>query len=143
MAQKQSVVERPARRQKPEKEDLGDDYLKDLVEEKSNLKCAEERPSKVELEMAVKSLAEETLHDHHVKESIDEKEETLALKLQELAEEIQAIGTETEDNEAANSQNVEEYRIEFTRRQGDKLIASLGDFANTLKQFCNLLQQCK
>ncbi|XP_045811274.1 golgin IMH1 [Trifolium pratense] len=73
----------------------------------------------------------------------EENEEMLTLKLQELAIEIQDINAESADCKEANSENIEDYRTEFTRRQGDKLIARLGNFSNTLKQLCDLLQECK
>lgn len=122
---------------------------------KANSKRAQERSSKVYLEVPEKSLAKEKLQETQVKERPSktfvtseaiEKEENnkmLELKLQELAEQVKAISTETAECRTDCSQNVEAYRTEFTRRQGDKLIASLGDFANTLKQLGNRLQECK
>lgn len=101
------------------------------------------------------SLAEVELHENLDNEkpkltsvgnltiSREENEEILTLKLQELATEIEVITTESADCKAANSQNIEEYRTEFIRCQGDKLIASLGNFSSTLKQLCDLLQECK
>lgn len=96
--------------------------------------------------MSLKNLAVVEPHENHVIESRkpsseekktmskEENEEIMALKLQELAVKIQAVGTESADYQAAGSQNVEEYHTEFTRRQADKLIASLGNFSDTLKQ---------
>ncbi|KAL3618064.1 hypothetical protein CASFOL_038385 [Castilleja foliolosa] len=34
-------------------------------------------------------------------------------------------------------------QIEFTRRQGDKLIDCLGNISATLNQLCDLVQICK
>ncbi|XP_054798636.1 trihelix transcription factor ASR3-like [Prosopis cineraria] len=150
------VKERPEKSQEPQKNDVEEDYLKDSIGEKANLKCTQEKPSKVGLEMSVKSRAKGKLQEAQVKErpsktcmtsetigSEENNEVLLALKLQELAEQVQAISTETADCRTGCSQNVEAYRTEFSRRKGDKLIASLGDFADTLEQLCNLIQECK
>ncbi|KAK4277060.1 hypothetical protein QN277_015115 [Acacia crassicarpa] len=154
-AQRDCVIERPEKSQVPEKNYVEEDHLKDLAGERANSKHAQEKPSKVDLEKSVKSLAKGKLQETQVKErpsktcetsetiGKEEDDETLALKLQDLAEQVQATITETANCRADFSQNVEAYRTEFTRRQGDKLIASLGDFADTLKQLCNLLQECK
>ncbi|KAF7830166.1 trihelix transcription factor ASR3 [Senna tora] len=155
MAQKDCVVERPEECQKSEEKDLKEDHSKDSAEEKTDMEYTEEKPPKDDLGMSVKSLVEAKLHDENLKESAteanvesrtigkEENDEALIRKLQELAEQVQAIGTETADHQEAGSQNVEEFRTKFIRRQGDKLIASLGDFANTLNQLCNFLQECK
>ncbi|XP_019438808.1 PREDICTED: trihelix transcription factor ASR3 isoform X2 [Lupinus angustifolius] len=135
--------------EEPEKYDLGEEYLKDFLEEKSKSKSRPERPPK--------SLAKEEPHENHSIEeskssgeekktfiSKEESEERMALKLQELAVKIQAIGTESLEYDATETQNnAEEYNAEFTRSQGDKLIENLGNFADTLKQLCGLLQECK
>ena len=123
--------------------------MKDFLEEKPKLKCKAERTPKDPLKTKVE------LHEDHDTErpkptdvekktiSREENEETMALKLQELAVKIQAIGNESADYQAAGSQNVEDYHTEFTRRQGDKLIENLGNFSNILNKLCDLLQECK
>ncbi|XP_028781293.1 trihelix transcription factor ASR3-like [Neltuma alba] len=147
--QRDYVKERPEKSQEPEKNHVEEDHLKDLARERANSKHAQEKPSKVDMEMSVKSLAKGKLQEAQVKErpsktiGKEENDEMLALKLQELAEQVLATSTETADCRTDCSQNVEAYRTEFTRRQGDKLIASLGDLAHTLKQLCNLLHECK
>ncbi|XP_027330033.1 uncharacterized protein LOC113846218 [Abrus precatorius] len=130
-----------------------EEFLKDFLESKPKMKCTAEKLLKHPL-ISPKNLGEVELHENHNIEgskligvekltiSREENEETMTLKLQELAEEIQAIATESAaDYKGAGSQNVEDYHTEFTRCQGDKLIASLGDFSNTLKQLCDLLQR--
>lgn len=143
--------------------------MKDFLEQKSKLKCTakrrqnhiEKRLAEVELHENLDnkkpkpSIAEVELHENLDNEkpkpttvgnltiSREENEDMLHLKLQELAIEIETISTESVDCKAANSQNIEDYRTEFTRRQGDKLIASLGNLSSTLKQLCDLLQDCK
>ncbi|KAI4316188.1 hypothetical protein L6164_024192 [Bauhinia variegata] len=137
------------------KNNSDDEYLKDLIEEKPKLKRTEEKPSKDDSEMSLKRLAEVKLGEDHSKESPrkihvekktfgkEENEEMMTLKLQELAEQIQDVCSETAHCRSPDSQNVEEYRTQFIRSQGDRLIASLGDFVDNLKQLCNLVQECE
>lgn len=126
--------------------------MKDFLEDKSKMKHAAKRPPKY-IEMPLKSLAEAELHENHDVErpklssrvaeitiSREEVEKTLTLKLQELGIEIHEIGAESAE---AGSHNVEDDHTEFRRRQGDKFIASLGNFNSTLEQLCDLLQDCK
>jgi hypothetical protein len=141
--------------EQPENTHLEDEYLKDFLGKKSKLKSPAKRRTK-QIETPPTSLAEVD-ENHHIEEkpkptsvgnitnnnSREENEEMLTLKLQELAIEIQDINAESADCKEANSENIEDYRTEFTRRQGDKLIARLGNFSNTLKQLCDLLQECK
>ncbi|KAE9588970.1 hypothetical protein Lal_00012567 [Lupinus albus] len=134
--------------EEPEKNDLGEEYLKDFLEEKSKLKSRTERPTKnlPKEELNENNSIEESKSSGEEKETFskEEKEETMALKLQELAVKIQAIGAESLEYDAAETKNnVEEYHAEFTRSQGDKIIESMGNFADTLKQLCGLLQDCK
>ncbi|KAL2318252.1 hypothetical protein Fmac_032128 [Flemingia macrophylla] len=131
-----------------------EEYLKDFLESIPKLKCNAERPPK-NLVMPPNShgKAKELHENHHIErpkpmntEKItnirEENEEALTLKLQELAIEIEAIATESSaDYKAGGSQNVEDSHTDFTRRQGDKLIASLGNFSHTLKHLCDLLQE--
>ncbi|TXG62403.1 hypothetical protein EZV62_013766 [Acer yangbiense] len=66
--------------------------------------------------------------------SIKGKEQTMVAKLRENAEMVHAIATENADYGGASSENVQDYKSEFARRQGDKLIACLGQIVNTLNQ---------
>ncbi|KOM48409.1 hypothetical protein LR48_Vigan07g211300 [Vigna angularis] len=130
-----------------------DEYLKDYLESRPKLKCTTERPPK-HSGISPKSLKVE-LHENHTERpkpitvekiaiSREENQETLTLKLQDLAVEIEAIATKSAtDYKGGDSKNVEDSCTDFTRRQGDKLITSLGDFSNTLKQLCDILQECK
>ncbi|TKY58250.1 zinc finger and SCAN domain-containing protein 20 [Spatholobus suberectus] len=139
----------------PDDDHSEEEYLKDYLESRPKLKSTAERPPE-HLVMPPKSLGKVELHEnHHIERpkpisaekitiSREVNEETLTLKLQDLAVEIEAIATESAaDDEGGGSQNVEDSHTDFTRRQGDKLIASLGNFSNTLKQLCDLLQECK
>ncbi|MED6198937.1 hypothetical protein PIB30_071380 [Stylosanthes scabra] len=139
-----------------EKHNSDDEYLKDFLEDKSKSKFKPERSPKDKLEDSVKTPAEVELHENDDTETLkpiclekvtsgsrEENEETMALKLQELAVKIQAICNESADCQAAGSQNVEDYLTEFTRCQGDKLIENLATFADILKKLCSLLQECK
>lgn len=141
--------------EEPESNHLEEEYLKDFLGKKSKLKRTAKRQPKLIESSPLKNLTE--LDESHniempkPEESVgnitnnrrEENEEILTLKLRELAIEIQEISAESADCKEANSENVEDYRTEFTRRQGDKLIARLGNFSNTLKQLCDLLQECK
>lgn len=126
--------------------------MKDFLESRPKLKCTTERSPK----HSPKSLPKVEVHENHLIESPkpitvekiaasrEENQETLTLKLQNLAVEIEAIATESAtDYKGGGSQNLEDSCTDFTRRQGDKLITSLGDFSNTLKQLCDILQECK
>ncbi|MED6155814.1 hypothetical protein PIB30_008716 [Stylosanthes scabra] len=139
-----------------EKHDSDDEYLKDFLEDKSKSKFKPERSPKDKLEISVKNPAEVEPHENDDREtpkpiclemvtsgSREENEETMALKLQELAVNIQAICNESADCQAAGSQNVEDYLNEFTRCQGDKLIENLATFADILKKLCGLLQESR
>lgn len=139
----------------PEDDYSEEELLKDFLESRPKLKCTAERPTK-HLVMPPKILGKVELHENHNIErpepigglekmtvSGEENEETLTVKLQELAVEIEAIATESAaDYKGDDLENVEDSHIDFTRHQGDKLIASLGIFSNTLKHLCDLLQEC-
>ncbi|KAK7384869.1 hypothetical protein VNO78_30572 [Psophocarpus tetragonolobus] len=135
----------------PEEDDSEEEYLKDFLESRPKLKCSAERPPKHSV-MPPKSLGKVELHENqhiqmpNAENTIirEEDKDTLTLKLQELAVEIEAIATESAaDYKGGGSQNVEESHTDFTRHQGNKLIASLGNFSNTLKQLCDLIPECK
>ncbi|KAG4931074.1 hypothetical protein JHK82_048157 [Glycine max] len=140
----------------PEDDDNSEDeYLKDFLESRPKLKGTAERPPK-HLVMPPKSLGEVELNENYhqierpkpigterITISREENEETLSLKLQELAVEIEAIASESAaDYKGGGSQNLED-SYDFTRGQGDKLIVSLGNFFNTLKCLCDTPQECK
>ncbi|KAI5394011.1 uncharacterized protein LOC127092255 [Lathyrus oleraceus] len=141
--------------EEPGNNHLEEEYLKDFLGKKSKLKRTAKRQPKLIESLPLKNLTE--LDESHniempkPEESVgnitnnrrEENEEILTLKLRELAIEIQEISAESADCKEANPENIEDYRTEFTRRQGDKLIARLGNFSNTLKQLCDLLQECK
>lgn len=130
--------------------------MKDFLESRPKLKGTAERPPK-HLVMPPKSLGEVELNENYhqierpkpigterITISREENEETLSLKLQELAVEIEAIASESAaDYKGGVSQNLEDSHFDFTRCQGDKLIASLGNFFNTLKCLCDTPQECK
>ncbi|XP_058724764.1 uncharacterized protein LOC131596197 [Vicia villosa] len=141
--------------EEPENNHLEVEYLKDFLGKKSKLKRTAKRRPKLIESSPLKNLTELD-ENHDIEKSKPEKsvgnitnnrreenEEILTLKLQELAIEIREISAESADCKEANSENIEDYHTEFTRRQGDKLIARLGNFSNTLKQLCDLLQECK
>jgi hypothetical protein len=46
------------------------------------------------------------------------------------------------DLEAADSKNIEGFKTDLIRRQGDKLIACLQNIVNSINQFPCLLQEC-
>lgn len=129
--------------------------MKDFLESRPKLKGTAERPPK-HLVMPPKSLGEVELNENYhqierpkpigterITISREENEETLSLKLQELAVEIEAIASESAaDYKGGVSQNLEDSHFDFTRCQGDKLIASLGNFFNTLKHLRDTPQEC-
>lgn len=90
---------------------------------------------------------EETKNVEEEETSLEEKEGQMAAKLRENAELIHAIlkGKLRDDMDCKLSElrNVEASRIDFTRQQGDKLIACFGDLVNTLNQLCDSVQECK
>ncbi|KAK7377522.1 hypothetical protein VNO80_02948 [Phaseolus coccineus] len=134
--------------EEPEDDHSEDEYLKDFLESRPKMKCTTERPPK-HFVMPPKSLPKVEVHENHLIESPkpitvemiaasrEENEETLTLKLHNLAVEIEAIASKSA------TENLEDSCTDFTRRQGDQLITSLGDFSNTLKQLCDILQECK
>ncbi|CAK9169890.1 unnamed protein product [Ilex paraguariensis] len=89
------------------------------------------------------SLEEKTLGG---KSTIEGMEEMMAKRLRENAELINDIlkGNLAEDVDyrLADLRNAEAFQTDITRLQGDKLISCLGNVANTLKQLCDLVQEC-
>uniref|UniRef100_A0A5B7AZ74 Myb-like domain-containing protein n=1 Tax=Davidia involucrata TaxID=16924 RepID=A0A5B7AZ74_DAVIN len=139
------------RRVKPQKHSI-DEKIKpeqSSIEEKVKPpKCIIEEktmPKQSSIEQKVKpprpSIDEKIMHEES---SIEDKKEMMAAKLGENAELINAIlqGNLSEmDFRLADLKN-ESFQTDLMRRQGDKLIAGLGNLADTLDQFCDLVQQC-
>ncbi|KAG6433196.1 hypothetical protein SASPL_104804 [Salvia splendens] len=88
---------------------------------------------------AVESLHEEI--NTESKEQPESEEQTLATMLWERALQINAIvdGNLADDVDLKNAEAVQ---MDFTRRQGDKLIDCLGNISTTLNQLCDLVQKC-
>lgn len=85
----------------------------------------------------------ESLHEEINTESKDQpesEEQTLATMLWERALQINAIveGNLADDVDLKNAEAVQ---MDFTRRQGDKLIDCLGNISTTLNQLCDLVQK--
>jgi hypothetical protein len=78
--------------------------------------------------------------------STEEMKQMMVEKLHENAEMIQAVVNgnfpEMADLEAADSKNIEGFKTDLIRRQGDKLIACLQNIVNSINQFPCLLQEC-
>ncbi|KAF9661942.1 hypothetical protein SADUNF_Sadunf18G0001500 [Salix dunnii] len=76
--------------------------------------------------------------------SSEDMEQMMVEKLSENAEMIQAVVNgnlpEMADLEAADSNNIEGFKTDFIRSQGNKLIACLENIVSTLRQFPWLLQ---
>ncbi|XP_011002961.1 PREDICTED: uncharacterized protein LOC105109831 isoform X1 [Populus euphratica] len=76
--------------------------------------------------------------------STEDMEQLMVEKLSENAEMIQAVVNgnlpEMADVEAADSNNIEGFKTDLIRSQGDKLIACLENIVNTMRQFPWLLQ---
>jgi hypothetical protein len=76
--------------------------------------------------------------------STEDMEQMMVEKLSENAEMIQAVVNgnlpEMADLEAADSNNIEGFKTDLIRSQGDKLIACLENIVNTMRQFPWLLQ---
>ncbi|XP_057766831.1 uncharacterized protein LOC130987199 [Salvia miltiorrhiza] len=81
-----------------------------------------------------------------LKEQTESEEQTMAMMLWENALQINAILegnlADDVDYKLAGLKNAEAVQIDFTRRQGDKLIDCLGNISTTLNQLCDLVQKC-
>lgn len=77
--------------------------------------------------------------------STEDMEQMMVEKLSENAEMIQAVVNgnfpEMADLEAADSKNIEGFKTDLIRSQGDKLIACLQNIVNSISQFPCLLQE--
>lgn len=84
--------------------------------------------------------------DTESEEQAESEEQTMATMLWENALQINAIleGNLADDvnYRLADLKNAEAVEIDFTRRQGDKLIDCLGNISTTLNQLCDLVQKC-
>ncbi|KAL3565951.1 hypothetical protein D5086_031366 [Populus alba] len=76
--------------------------------------------------------------------STEDMEQMMVEKLSENAEMIQAVVNgnlpEMADLKAADSNDIEGFKTDLIRSQGDKLIACLENIVNTVRQFPWLLQ---
>ncbi|KAK6249375.1 hypothetical protein QUC31_020940 [Theobroma cacao] len=114
--------------------------------------CAEEKPQRSEAEEGtwrIEAGENPEMSYMGIKHmfSVEEKEQIMMARLCEKAEQIHAVVeenfTENADHSAADVKNVEDFRTDFIRRQGDKLVACLGDILSTLNQFSELVQECE
>ncbi|WRX35068.1 hypothetical protein QQP08_027555 [Theobroma cacao] len=114
--------------------------------------CAEEKPQRSEAEEGtwrIEAGENPEMSYMGIKHmfSVEEKEQIMVARLCEKAEQIHAVVeenfTENADHSAADVKNVEDFRTDFIRRQGDKLVACLGDILSTLNQFSELVQECE
>ncbi|CAK7354360.1 unnamed protein product [Dovyalis caffra] len=78
--------------------------------------------------------------------SAEEMEQEMVEKLCGNAEMIHAVVNgnlpEMADLEAGDSKNIQGFKTDFIRSQGDKLIACLENIVNCISQFPGLLQEC-
>ncbi|XP_059641872.1 trihelix transcription factor ASR3 isoform X2 [Cornus florida] len=78
--------------------------------------------------------------------SVEEEEQMMAAKLLEDVELMNDIleGNLSEDTDfvLADLKNMETSQTDFTRCQGDRLIACLGNLSDTLDRLCDLVQEC-
>lgn len=160
------------RRLTHQKSSAVENRTKSFAEEKPSKSLVEEKPVKYVVdenvpkssteEYPIKSPAEEKLQWSSVKEKaqkgrakgkeitgIEEKEQMMALILQENAERIHSIVAESADYRAADVKGAkaefvfDKSEVEFVRSQGDKLIACLGNIVKTLDQLYHDVQECE
>ncbi|KAF4391046.1 hypothetical protein CsatB_001502 [Cannabis sativa] len=84
--------------------------------------------------------------NHETAETEDEKEQRFAQMLRENAEMISSIVSENGMygvGKAENGEVGQTKSAEYVRRQGDKLIACLGDIVKSLDHLCVLVQECE
>ncbi|KAK2659645.1 hypothetical protein Ddye_006178 [Dipteronia dyeriana] len=114
-------------------------HQKIFTEEKRCKNYVEEWPQKCQTDKtSQKSCAEQKNTS-----SIKSKDQLMVAKLRENAELVHAIATENADYGGASSKNAQDYKSEFARRQGDKLIACLGQIVNTLNQLSDHALECE
>lgn len=101
---------------------------KSLTEEKSQKSCAKKHKNSQIKEKAI---------------SIEEQEQIAVMQLHENVELIQAIVNENADHEAADVKSTGDPQTDLVRRQGEQVIACLGDIVKTLDQLRQLVQECE
>ncbi|OMO61946.1 hypothetical protein CCACVL1_23128 [Corchorus capsularis] len=130
--------------------------LRSNAEAKSSKRCGVEKAKKihvvqVEVEQPHESRVVEKIRTSKAEEenlgkrevemkpmfNIEEEQQIMVARLSENAEQIHAIVEEivtdnNADQRAAGLNNIDEFRTDFIRRQGDKLITCLGDILSTL-----------
>ncbi|XP_041992936.1 uncharacterized protein LOC121743669 [Salvia splendens] len=110
----------------------------------TSTKKPHEESSSIQEEAKQTDNAVESLHEEiytETKEQPESEEQSLAMMLWERALQINAIveGNLADDVDLKNTEAVQ---MDFTRRQGDKLIDCLGNISTTLNQLCDLVQKC-
>ncbi|XVE97213.1 hypothetical protein REPUB_Repub03eG0001300 [Reevesia pubescens] len=115
------------------------------VVEQPQESCSEEKLQRSEAEEGSRRReAEENPENSYLDMlSIEEEVQIMVARLGGNAEQIQAVVeenfSENADHRAADLKNLGDFRTDFIRRQGDKLIACLGDILSTLNQFSELM----
>ncbi|XP_062097598.1 trihelix transcription factor ASR3 isoform X2 [Humulus lupulus] len=85
-------------------------------------------------------------NESHETTEAEHKEQRFALILRENAEMVKTIVSQNAQYEVVQVENDEfdqTKSAEFVRRQGDKLIACLGDIVKSLDHLCDLVQECE
>ncbi|XVE71408.1 hypothetical protein DITRI_Ditri10aG0147800 [Diplodiscus trichospermus] len=126
--------------EKPKKICMVEQPQKGCVKEKFERNETDKRGWRTEAEENPKKGYMDTTHMF----SIEEEEQIMVARLGENAEQIHALVEENfsenadHRHRAANLKNGEDFRADLIRRQGDKLIACLGDILSTLSEFSEL-----
>ncbi|OMO91098.1 hypothetical protein COLO4_18631 [Corchorus olitorius] len=137
--------------------------LRSNAEAKSSKRCAVEKAKKIHVvqveqphesrvveKFRTSKAEEENLGKREVEMkpmfNIEEEQQIMVARLGENAEQIHAIVEESvtdnnADQRAADLNKIDEFRTDFIRRQGDKLITCLGDILSTLNKFPELVQE--
>ncbi|KAL9439768.1 hypothetical protein AB3S75_018609 [Citrus x aurantiifolia] len=138
---RQSMHVKHCAEQKPLKSCLHENHQKSgYTEEKLCNSHVEEEPW---IRLVEKKCQNSRIKEKSLKSCVEENKQMMVAKLQENAELIHAIVAESADYSDADLNNVQDLQSEFVRRQGDKLIACLGEIVNTLNQFTDHVQECK
>lgn len=141
-AWKSLAQEKPAKshaERKPPKSHVGKNSTENSIEETLVRKSREEKPPQ---QTSMKKKPQKGHAEESETIGIEEKEQMIARILRENAEMINSIVSKNAEYKAANVENGEDRETksaEFVRRQGDKLIACLGDIVNALGSYtCSL-----